>query len=149
MLEQWITALVMMVGNYRPEAITRLALLACAGFRTRHGYEQRHLSWEQYLRRIERCRQAGKGNWIVAVCCAATLPCPSCIVHEGRCCGARAVFVYGRTGVSHFASASCRWWRPSSDWAAPQKWLSVMVRTCIERTDYPIPAELMPSTPSW
>ena len=31
-----------------------------------------------------------------------------------------------------FASASCRWWRPSSDWAAPQKWLSVMVRAFIE-----------------
>jgi len=27
--------------------------------------------------------------------------------------------------------------------------LRAVVRACIEKTDYPIPAELMPSTPSW
>ena len=31
----------------------------------------------------------------------------------------------------------------------PQEWLRAVVRACIEKTDYPIPAELMPSTPSW
>lgn len=58
MLEQLLTALVMMIGSYRPEAVTRLVLLACAVLRTRHGHEQGHLSREQYLRTIELCRQS-------------------------------------------------------------------------------------------
>ncbi|MDH0432552.1 hypothetical protein N7366_04445 [Aeromonas caviae] len=29
----------------------------------------------------------------------------------------------------------------------PQEWLRAIVRACIEKTDYPIPMELIPSTP--
>ena len=29
----------------------------------------------------------------------------------------------------------------------PQAWLRAIVRACIEKTDYPIPMELIPSTP--
>lgn len=31
----------------------------------------------------------------------------------------------------------------------PQEWLRAVVRACIEKTDYPIPAELAVSTPCW
>jgi len=131
----------------------RLVLLANSVFRVRHRYEHGALSKECYLHRLRRYRQ----GWLKQLE-QGRLLCSK--RYRGRCEwlikddemlwrfmgdddipltnneAERALRGYVLWRKGSYGVCSC-----------PQEWLRAVVRACIEKTDYPIPAELCASSP--
>lgn len=154
----------------------RLVLLADMVFRVRHRWENGQLSKAHYLRRLRRCRQSwlkqlqlgtvlcsrryrGRCQWLIQddemVWRFMADDAIALTNNEAE----RAVRGYvlwrkGSYGVWSHRGEQFRQRILSLVETAkrlgrcPQEWLRAVVQACIEKTDYPIPAELMLSTQS-
>lgn len=154
----------------------RLVLLADTVFRTRHGYEQGCLSREQYQRRLQRCRQSWRRQLERgSVLCSKRYRgrCQLLLKDDEmlwrfmendeialtnneaeRALRGYVLWRKGSYGVWSHRGEQFRQRILSLVETAkrlgrcPQEWLRAVVRSCIEKTDYPFPEELVLSTPS-
>lgn len=154
----------------------RLVLLADTAFRIRHCWEQGQLSKELYLRRLKRCRQSWlqeleRG----AVLCSQHYRGRCSLLIQDDPMLWRFMDDDAIALTNNEAERALRGyvlWRKGSYgvWShrgeqfrqrilslvetakrlslCPQQWLRAVVRACIEKTNYPIPAELCVSTHS-
>ena len=154
----------------------RLVLLANSVFRVRHGYEQGVLSAAQYQRRLKRCRLSWcraleRGS---VLCSKRYRGRCQLLIKDNEMLwrfmendeialtnneAERALRGYvlwrkGSYGVwSHRGELFRQRILSLVETAkrlgrCPQEWLRAVVCSCIEKTDYPLPEELMLSTPS-
>ena len=154
---------------------SRLVLLADAVFRVRHRWENGQLNKAQYLRRLRRCRQSWlKQLERGAMLCSKRYRgrCRLLIQDDEmlwrfmsdddialtnneaeRALRGYVLWRKGSYGVWSHRGEQFRQRILSLVETAkrlgrcPQEWLRAVVRACVEKTDYPIPAELMMSTP--
>ncbi|WP_323900858.1 IS66 family transposase, partial [Aeromonas caviae] len=155
----------------------RLVLLADAVFRTRHRWESGALSKQKYLRRLARYRQSWRSQLERgALLCSKRyrgrcqlllrddemlwrfMTDDEIALTNNEAERALRGYVLWRKGSYGVWSHRGELFRQrilslvetgKRLGRCPQEWLRAVVRACIEKTDYPIPAELMPSTPSW
>lgn len=149
----------------------RLVLLANSVFRVRHGYEQGVLSQKQYQRRLERCRQSwrkelGRGSLLCSKRyrgrCRLLLKDDEMLWRflendeialtnneAERALRGYVLWRKGSYGVwSHRGELFRQRILSLIETAkrlgrCPQEWLRAVVSACIEKTDYPLPEELL------
>ena len=155
----------------------RLVLLADAVFRTRHRWESGALSKQKYLRRLARYRQSWRSQLERgALLCSKRyrgrcqlllrddemlwrfMTDDEIALTNNEAERALRGYVLWRKGSYGVWSHRGELFRQrilslvetgKRLGRCPQEWLRAVVRACIEKTDYPIPAEQMPSTTSW